>query len=203
VSRTEGRFNERRTGNRVTRRFEICLIPKAKDRERKDPVLKSMRSAFTMKRSRARTKDFLDFGVARDISDSRRAEEQLGKTCRELQETQDMLLQSEKLAAIGRPDGGVAHAILNPVNILSMRLQMLKVSEHLNEEMTDALGICENQVKRITKILGTLSQFLKGRPRKRQRSIISMRCPTRIDLYAPKSKKRIFRFRRPMTRLCL
>ncbi len=38
MNRTEGRFNERRTGKRATRRFEICLVPKAKDQERKEPV---------------------------------------------------------------------------------------------------------------------------------------------------------------------
>lgn len=190
VSRTEGRFNERRTGNRVTRRFEICLIPKAKDRERKDPVFEVHAFGVYDETQPSQDKRFLGtYGVARDISDSRRAEEQLGKTCRELQETRDMLLQSEKLAAIGRLMAGVAHEILNPVNILSMRLQMLKLSEHLNEEMTDALGICENQVKRITKIVGTLSQF-SSTP-KEEATLNNLNEVVRhvLTLYAPQIKE--------------
>jgi signal transduction histidine kinase len=70
-----------------------------------------------------------------------------------------MLLQSEKLAAVGRLMSGVSQEILNPLNILSMRLQRLKSSEGLNEKDAEALAVCENQVKRIAKILGSLSQF--------------------------------------------
>ncbi len=160
VNRTEGRFNERRTGNRATRRFEIGLLPKAKDRERKEPVFEIHAFGVYDEAQPNPDKRFLGtYGVARDITDSRRAEEQLGKTCRELQETRDLLLQSEKLAVIGRLMAGVAHEILNPVNIISMRLQLLKQSEHLNEKVAGALVVCENQVKRITRILDNLSQF--------------------------------------------
>ena len=160
INRTEGRFNERRTGNRATRRFEIGLLPKAKDRERKEPVFEIHAFGVYDEAQPNSDKRFLGTcGVARDITDSRRAEEQLGKTCRELQETRDLLLQSEKLAVIGRLMAGVAHEILNPVNIISMRLQLLKQGEHLNEKVAGALVVCENQVKRITKILDNLSQF--------------------------------------------
>ena len=56
------------------------------------------------------------YGVARSITDNRRAEEQLGKTCRKLQETRDLLLQSEKLAALGRlMSGGASFFIQLPV----------------------------------------------------------------------------------------
>jgi len=160
VNRTEGRFNERRTGNRATRQFEICLLPKSKERERREPVFEVHAFGVYDEAQTGQEKRFLGtYGVARDISDSRRAEEQLGKTCRELQETRDMLLQSEKLAAIGRLMAGVAHEILNPVNIISVRLQMLKLSDRLDEKAAEALGICDSQVKRITKILDNLSQF--------------------------------------------
>jgi PAS domain S-box-containing protein len=162
VNRTEGRFNERRTGKRATRRFEICLVPKTRDRERREPVFEVHAFGVYDEAQSNQDKRFLGtYGVARDISDSRRAEEQLGKTCRELQETRDMLLQAEKLAAIGRLMAGVSHEILNPLNILSMRLQMLKLSEGLDAKDGDALVVCENQVKRIAKILGSLSQFSK------------------------------------------
>jgi two-component system NtrC family sensor kinase len=160
MTRTEGRFNERRTGKRATRRFEICLVPKTKDPERKDPVFEVHAFGVYDEGPSNQEKRYLGtYGIARDISDGRRAEELLGKTCRELQETRDMLLQSEKLAAVGRLMSGVSQEILNPLNILSMRLQRLKSSEGLNEKDAEALAVCENQVKRIAKILGSLSQF--------------------------------------------
>jgi PAS domain S-box-containing protein len=162
MNRTEGRFNERRTGKRATRRFEVCLVPKTRDQERKEPVFEVHAFGVYDEAHSEQDKRFLGtYGIAKDISDSRRAEEQLGKTCRELQETRDMLLQSEKLATVGRLMAGVSHEILNPLNILSMRLQMLKLGEGLNEKDAEALSVCENQVKRIVKILGSLSQFSK------------------------------------------
>jgi PAS domain S-box-containing protein len=160
MNRTEGRFNERRTGKRATRRFEICLVPKTKDQEKREPVFEIHAFGVYGEAKSERDRKFLGtYGVARDISDNRRAEEQLGKTCRELQETRDMLLKSEKLAAVGRLMAGVSHEILNPLNIISMRLQILKLSGGLGEKDADDLVVCDNQVKRIVKILGNLSQF--------------------------------------------
>ena len=190
LNRTEGRFNERRTGNRATRRFEICLVPKSKERERKEPVFEVHAFGVYGEEQAEEGKRFVGtYGVARDISDNRRAEEQLGKTCRELQETRDMLLQSEKLAAIGRLMAGVAHEILNPVNVISLRLQMLKLNEHLNQEMADSLSICENQVKRISQSLGTLSQF--SRTPKEEATLNDLNEVVRhvLTLYLPQLKE--------------
>ena len=162
LNRTEGRFNERRTGRRATRRFEVCFVPKTKDKEKKETVFEVHAFGVYGEVRSNQDKRFLGtYGVARDITDSRRAEEQLGKTCRELQETRDMLLQSEKVAAVGRLMAGVSHEILNSLNSISMRLQLLNLSEGLNEKDRGALVVCEDQVKRIVKILGSLSQFSK------------------------------------------
>jgi len=189
-NRTEGRFNERRTGKRATRRFEVCLVPKSKDRERKEPVFEVHAFGIYDEAQSNQDKRFLGtYGVARDISESRRAEEQLGKTCRELQETRDILLQSEKLAAIGRLMAGVGHEILNPLNIISMRLQMLKLSEGLNEKDGDALVVCEHQVKRIAKILDSLSQF--SRAPKEEPALNNLNEVVRhvLTLFAPQFKE--------------
>jgi len=190
MNRTEGRFNERRNGKRATRRFEICLVPKAKDQERKEPVFEVQAFGVydeTQPKSEGR---FLGtYGVARNITDNRRAEEQLGKTCRELQETRDLLLQSEKLAALGRLMSGVAHEILTPVSIISMRLQMLKLSESLDEKAADALAICENQVKRITRILGKLSQFSRVTKEERTPNDLNEAVGHVLTLFAPHFKE--------------
>jgi signal transduction histidine kinase len=77
----------------------------------------------------------------------------------ELQKTKDMLVQSEKLAAIGRLTAGVAHEILNPVNIISMRLQLLKMTEDLSDRAREAIRICESQLSRIIEITKDLGQF--------------------------------------------
>lgn len=94
-----------------------------------------------------------------ELSERKRAEEELRNTCQELQETRDMLVQSEKLAAIGRLTAGVAHEILNPVHIIFMRLQLLEMKEGLSDELRHDLDICKNQLQRIIGIIEDLRQF--------------------------------------------
>jgi len=97
-----------------------------------------------------------------ELSERRRTEEELRNTCQELQDTRDMLIQSEKLAAIGRLMAGVAHEILNPVHIISMRLQLLEMKEGLSDEVRHDLDICKNQLHRIIGIIEDLRQFSRS-----------------------------------------
>jgi PAS domain S-box-containing protein len=91
----------------------------------------------------------------------KQAENDLSKTLKNLKESQDMLIRSEKLSAIGQLSAGVAHEILNPVNIMGMKLQMLEMTEALSEKTKEAIRTCENQIKRITKITRDLQQFAR------------------------------------------
>lgn len=100
--------------------------------------------------------------LKKELDERRRAEEALGKTGQALQETRDMLVQSEKLAAIGRLSAAVAHEILNPVNIISMRLQLLEQKEDFAGAVKDALAICKNQLNRIVKFTEDLGQFSRS-----------------------------------------
>jgi len=98
-------------------------------------------------------------GIFRDISERKKAEKKLTNTLRELQETRDMLVQSEKLAAIGQLTAGIAHEILNPVNIMSIRLQMLNDSKDVSDRVRSSFNICKNQLDRISEITRNLGQF--------------------------------------------
>jgi two-component system NtrC family sensor kinase len=91
-------------------------------------------------------------GSTMDITERKKIED-------ELKDAKDMLLQSEKLAAIGKLSAGVAHEILNPLNILSMRLQILEMMEPLSGDGMEALKICKVQIERIVKITRGMSQF--------------------------------------------
>lgn len=83
----------------------------------------------------------------------------------QLVETRDMLVQSEKLAAIGRLAAAVAHEILNPVNIISMRLQLLEKTQKLPEPVEGMLGVCKEQLNRIIEIIDELGQFSRFQTR--------------------------------------
>lgn len=99
--------------------------------------------------------------VSKDITARKHAEEELLKTLRELREARYMLIQSEKLAAVGQLAAGVSHEILNPINIISMRLQLVEMTESLSDEAKESMQICRDQVARITKITKGLSQFTR------------------------------------------
>jgi signal transduction histidine kinase len=83
----------------------------------------------------------------------------LKNTLQDLKATRDMLVQSEKLAAIGQLAAGLAHEILNPTNIVSMRLHLLKMTEELSRHGEDAIGICKEQLDRIVNITKSLGKF--------------------------------------------
>jgi signal transduction histidine kinase len=100
--------------------------------------------------------------LKRELDERRRTEEALGKTGQALQEARDMLVQSEKLAAIGRLSAAVAHEILNPVNIISMRLQLLEKKKDLPGGVKEALAICKNQLERIVGFTEDLGQFSRS-----------------------------------------
>jgi len=86
-------------------------------------------------------------------------ERNLKNTLQELETTRDMLVQSEKLAAIGQLAAGLAHEILNPTNIVSMRLHLLKMTETLSSRGLEAIGTCKEQLERIVQITKSLGKF--------------------------------------------
>ena len=113
-----------------------------------------------------------------EIKDRKLTEENLKITLRELQETKDMLIQVEKLAAIGRLTASCAHEILNHVNIISTRLHMLDdstdVSDTFDEVLPKVLGMLAGKVKSTKdgKTIGT-----KLSPRKRSRKAQPVAAP--------------------------
>jgi two-component system NtrC family sensor kinase len=90
-------------------------------------------------------------GAVIDITDRIKAME-------ELQRTKDYLLQSEKLVAIGRLAAGVTHEVLNPLNIISMELQMLMKEKDLSSTAQQRFTVCMQQIHRIV----TIAEDLKG-----------------------------------------
>jgi len=91
-------------------------------------------------------------GVLQDITEKKRTE-------RDLQNAREQLLQSEKLAAMGRLSAGVAHEILNPVSIIFMELQLLQNMKNLSPEIQEELKVCVAQINRIVTIAENLKQF--------------------------------------------
>jgi len=120
-------------------------------------------------------------GAAIDITDRIKAIE-------ELQKTKDYLLQSEKLAAIGRLAAGVAHEILNPVNIISLALQILMKGSEISSKAKQEMTICMEQINRIVTIADNLNRFSRIRGNSPRWAISPKSSDHVLTLYLPQLK---------------
>lgn len=69
------------------------------------------------------------------------------------------LLNTEKMNSLSRISAGVAHEILNPINIISLELQMLLSMTGLPGTVRSELEVCMRHVQRIVAIADSLRQF--------------------------------------------
>ena len=98
-------------------------------------------------------------GFVEDITRRREADEQLRQAYLVLQETSDRLIEADKLAAVGTLAAGVAHEILNPVNIIATGIATLEITQDLSEPVKEAFAIFKRQVDRVIRITRDLQQF--------------------------------------------
>lgn len=104
--------------------------------------------------------------VSRDITERKRMQDELENAYIKLGNAHLQLVQSEKLAAVGRLAAGVAHEINNPLFVISGEAQML--SKTKDQETRDALKVILDQTERIKEIVGRLMEFSKPREFKRE-----------------------------------
>ena len=123
-----------------------------------------------------------------ELDERRRAEEALRKANRDLEETRDMLVQSEKFAAIGRLSAAVAHEILNPVNIISMRVQLLEALEEIPESIRKPLLVCRSMLNRIVSITENLGRSSRTSEKHWAISNMNETIEKVVDLIAPQLK---------------
>ncbi len=92
--------------------------------------------------------------------------EQLKKTAGELissyeqlENTQQALVQSEKLASMGQLAAGIAHEVNNPLGVVLMYSHLLKEQTKPESQMARDLDIVIEQTERCKKIIGGLLNF--------------------------------------------
>ena len=83
----------------------------------------------------------------------------LEKTNVELQQAQEEIVRSEKLASVGRLASGVAHEIGNPIGIVLGYLGLVKGDDLSKEQRDDFIERIENEVDRINRIIRDLLDF--------------------------------------------
>jgi PAS domain S-box-containing protein len=96
------------------------------------------------------------------------------ETCRayeDLRRTQEQLLQSEKMSAVGQLISGVAHELNNPLTAILGYAQLLE-SEGLSERASDFVSKLFKQAQRTHRVVQNLLSF--ARQRKPQRSQVDI-----------------------------
>ncbi len=98
-------------------------------------------------------------GVAIEYS---RLYSDLENTNEQLKDSQNQILMSAKLAAIGELAGGVAHEVNNPLQIILSRVQLMAMNGQGNPKMLEGLCLIESNVRRISKIIRALLDFSRN-----------------------------------------
>jgi PAS domain S-box-containing protein len=100
--------------------------------------------------------------VALDITERKQAEEALRRAYEDLQRAQQNLVQSEKLAALGRFAAGIAHEVKNPLSIVLGGIEYLQ--SHVgkeNEDNATSLRMMKDAVGRADTIVRDLLKFAR------------------------------------------
>ena len=97
-----------------------------------------------------------------EISEREKAEKSLIETHEELNKMQEQLVQSEKLAALGRFSAGISHEIKNPLAIILSGMEFLQIKlPNADTSVKTAIEKIKNSVLRADKILRNLLDFAR------------------------------------------
>ena len=94
----------------------------------------------------------------------RTLEHRVEERTRQLRETQDQLIQSEKLASLGKMAAGVAHEINNPLTsiLINTHLLLERCEDHAQER--EQLTMIGDETTRCAQIVGGLLDFARQTP---------------------------------------
>ena len=81
------------------------------------------------------------------------------QTHAELVRSRETLMQSEKLALVGRLAAGMAHSIRNPMTSIKMRLFSLGRSGKLSSGQKENINVISTEIGQINKILENFLEF--------------------------------------------
>jgi signal transduction histidine kinase len=88
---------------------------------------------------------------------------ELSLALKELSETQEQMVHSEKMASLGVLSAGVAHEINNPLNFIQGGMQALETIDFKNhpdtEQIDNLISIVKLGIKRTSDIVASLNEF--------------------------------------------
>jgi C4-dicarboxylate-specific signal transduction histidine kinase len=151
----------------ATRNLPVLLLTARADEETKLNSLKAGASDFLSKpfsttELHVRLKNLVDSHLfQKKLAEQNKI---LEATLEQLKETETQLVQSEKLAALGRLSAGIIHEINNPLNYARTALHLLRgmsdsMTEQNRAQFTDILRDIEEGVNRVKDIVSDLRTF--------------------------------------------
>jgi signal transduction histidine kinase len=95
-----------------------------------------------------------------------RLEEEVARRIKDMQQVQDKLIRSERLAAVGELASGVGHELRNPLNVIRNCAYLLKMplSEKDDAEAVNTLAVLDKQIDIANKIVTDLLDFTRITP---------------------------------------
>lgn len=96
-----------------------------------------------------------------EINERKIVEEKLKKALREIEETQEKLISTEKLAIAGRLAGGLAHELNSPLGAILSSAQYIKEELNIkeNSDLLESISIVEDGVYKARKIILELLRY--------------------------------------------
>jgi len=96
--------------------------------------------------------------------------EHVGQAKIKLEESQEHLVQTEKLALVGKMAAGVAHSIRNPLTSVKMRLFSLQRSLALNPLQEEDFTVISEEIRNLDTIVQNFLEFSRPPKLKKQRA---------------------------------
>ncbi|MDD2866569.1 MAG: ATP-binding protein [Candidatus Omnitrophica bacterium] len=108
--------------------------------------------------------DFVGYrGVDTDVTERKRAEDELKEAYIRLKEIQEQLIQAEKLNAVGQLASGVAHEVRNPLAIILQGVDYLETKiPPSSGDIFEVLAMLRENIKRADKIINDLLDFSRA-----------------------------------------
>ncbi len=100
-------------------------------------------------------------------------EEEVAKKTEEIQRTQTGLIQTEKLASLGRMAAGVAHAINNPLTGVVTFSHLMKQRCEPGSDDAEDLDVIIEQAERCAKIIKNLLTFARATPSEKGQIVVN------------------------------
>jgi len=146
--------------------------------------------------------------MTEDLHDAREDLTQWGRTLerrveertQELRETQGQLIQSEKLASLGKMAAGVAHEINNPLTSILLNTYLLLEDCGETDEERESLTLIADEASRAAQIVAGLLDFARQTPAQEVRADVNDIIERTVQLHEMQASVRNIRIEKVLDR---